>query len=1815
MFLVRNKLKQVLVILVAFSIVFSGLFPVSIQSAYAATTTINLKYKKTIWYGSGDGGYTTLKVTNMDDDIDGDRPVLCMEPSEATPPDGKYSVTKTVTDSSSSAMWQAIKAAVYFTPGYPGYSAYAKDKWFSDYTSDKAIGIMHLAVSYLRAGRPSDLKTWNGTHASDLGSIWTKAKAVADDCYEKSSIQSKVPDNFKLYVIDYDTATKAYQEMAVGYMESVGGIKVVKKSKYSFTVSNSNYNFKNAEYTVYSNSDCTKKVGVITTDSNGKGSIEVSPGKYYVKETKPSKGYALDTKKYTVNVESNETSTVNSSEPPQYYDVDFWLKKINPYDDLLPGATYNVRYYKGNYSRTELEAAIDDGLVCDRYWNLVTNEKGRLVLDEKYKVGGKDFYRDENGNPIMPLGTLRFVETKAPAGYIKDSKSIVRQLKGDNSDPKPAENQKETYNPITHSNEEGEVDFSSYALETSTGTKVMPIADLVTVRDTITYKGLIPGETYKIKSYIRRQASGTRQSLDGGVTTITTDFVPKTSNGTTTIEMKIKTSSRKGVVLVVGQQLYRNGDLVAEDDDTDNLDQALYVPGIDTVALDAKTNEHYGKAEKSATVVDTVDYVGTLPGETYTLVGTLMNKSTGEEVASTGTTHVEKTFKATDYSGQETMKFNFDATVVAGKTIVVFEQLIDKNGNVVYEENSWSKQEQTIRYPIISTGLVETGTGSKLLKTSTATKLTDKITYTNLYPNTTVEVKGKIINKATGKVVATANKEFTSGEAINGTVDLNYSFNSRNLAGETLVAYAEFYAKDNLIAGHTDINDKDQTVYFPDVTTLALDGTTGIHLSPAKATTITDTVSYDSLEAGKQYKLVGKLMDASSKTAVATSTATFTAAAASGKTKVTFNIDGSKLDGKKFVVFEELYQGDTLFAAHADYDDANQTIYIPKIGTTAVDSDTNDHIANPDGSVTIVDTVSYTNLEPGRSYTLTGTLMSKATGQPLLVNGQKVTASKSFKPSAVNGSEKVTFTFDGKALAGQEVVVFESLAYNNTVVAKHEEIKDGGQTVSLPLIGTTALDKKTAEHISCADTNAEIVDTVAYSGLLAGKTYTLEGELVNKATGKTVATGNGSFTATAAKGTANVTFKFDASKLAGETVVVFETLKLNGKVVEEHKDINNTDQTVYLPKIGTTALDKETQMHLSNSDKEATIVDEIKYENLIVGKEYTVKGVLMDQKENKPLLVDGEQVTAEANFTPETKDGSVSLEFTFDAKAVQGTSVTAFEDVYYKDVLVATHSDITDEGQTVEIPKIRTNAIDSESKDHYSYADKEVTIIDTVTYTSLRPGKKYTVKGVLMDKDTQKPILVNGEQVTAESTFTPETKDGSVDITFVFDGTGLEGTAVVAFESLEYEGREYATHADITDEDQTVYFPEIKTTAADSETKTNVSLADKEITLVDTVSYKNVKVGQTYTVKGVLMSKETGKAMLNAEGKEITSEAEFTAEAAEGSVEVTFVFDGTGLENNSTVAFEYLWLGDIILGEHSDINDEGQTIDFPDIHTTATDAENGTHMSVPDEKVTVTDVVKYENLREGVEYIVKGTLMDKETGKPVLVDGKEVTSETKFTPEEKTGEVELTFKFNGTALANKTVVAFEDVYKDDILVGVHADINDDEQTIHLPKIGTTAKDAKSGTNKAEISKETKIIDTVEYENLIPGEEYTVEGVLMDSKTGKPVVKGIFKREIKAKTTFTPKKANGSVNVTFEFSSLELKDQTVVVFERAYAGKGKLIGLHEDLTDKKQSITFWAPPTYTGDDTNMMFALYFLLPVLTIVLAAYLIVRKRRRNEH
>ena len=138
----------------------------------------------------------------------------------------------------------------------------------------------------------------------------------------------------------------------------------------------------------------------------------------------------------------------------------------------------------------------------------------------------------------------------------------------------------------------------------------------------------------------------------------------------------------------------------------------------------------------------------------------------------------------------------------------------------------------------------------------------------------------------------------------------------------------------------------------------------------------------------------------------------------------------------------------------------------------------------------------------------------------------------------------------------------------------------------------------------------------------------------------------------------------------------------------------------------------------------------------------------------------------------------------------------------------------------------------------------------------------------------------------------------------------------------------------------------------------------------------------------------------------------------------------------------------------------------PELKTTAT--VNGKKEVIAKGEITIKDTVEYKHLVPNTEYVIKGTLMDKATGKPFMVKGKEVTSTVKFTPDKANGTVEVKFTFDASNIKKSTdLVVFESLYRDNVEIAVHADLKDKGQTVTIvppaPKTPKTSDNRNLGT--------------------------------------------------------------------------------------------------------------------------------------------------------
>lgn len=272
----------------------------------------------------------------------------------------------------------------------------------------------------------------------------------------------------------------------------------------------------------------------------------------------------------------------------------------------------------------------------------------------------------------------------------------------------------------------------------------------------------------------------------------------------------------------------------------------------------------------------------------------------------------------------------------------------------------------------------------------------------------------------------------------------------------------------------------------------------------------------------------------------------------------------------------------------------------------------------------------------------------------------------------------------------------------------------------------------------------------------------------------------------------------------------------------------------------------------------------------------------------------------------------------------------------------------------------------------------------------------------------------------------------------------------------------------------TVGKPSIRTSAYDG---TSDDPYDREISadtgasVIDRVTYEGLKPGEEYVLEARLMDKESGEPFLVGDA-EVTASTAFTPAEPGGYVNVPIAFDASGItERTELVVFETLLRDGAEVASHRDLDDRRQTVVANPIAigTTALDKASGTHEGEPAEEVTIVDTVSYQGLAPGFEYRLVALLMNRETGEPHIVDGEIVTVERAFTPDEAEGAVDVEITIPGLNLDDASLVVFETLYHGDAEVALHADLEDEGQTVSygypdlpLPPTGGEEPDEPEG---------------------------------------------------------------------------------------------------------------------------------------------------------
>ena len=1391
---------------------------------FSVGDTVYISRGEAIYYAY----YQTYKYTAT---VNGqDYLCFCAEPSQSSTT-GYYTVSKI---DGNTLGGRRLLAAMLRGWGGPLYN----EGWFSDNLSDNhRYAFTHALIGVIYSGDtkglPQNIVEWTQIVITENDQL------LADP----NSELSQVIDNYTIYVAYND----AGQDMVWMERNSDTVIHLTKTSTNSgITNGNGCYSLAGAVYGVYSDAGCTQLVTTITTDASGKGTSEtISQGNYWLKEITPSPGYQLDGEVYPVTADTTEVNA-NVTEVPASDALGITLTKIAAEEGSnipsLAGAQFTIRYYGGQYSSVDQLPGSPT-----RTWVLETQLVGDnylAALGDRYKVSGDAFYY-KAGQPTLPIGTIAIQETKAPDGYtmegsylnnstgqtVSDSNGIV--LLNVTQDGLGGHGYLQGGNAYTKEDTEIHGGVVIYKRDAETGEAVgQGNATVQGARFEIVNR---TGRAITVNgtSYANGQVVYSGNTDASGLFQTNADLLPYgtyelrevtpptgyTGDGITSRTFSIE---QDGVVV----------DLTAPDSSISNK---VIRGGVKIYKYDAETGEHEGQGAATVEgaifeIVNRSSNAVMVNGTSYTPGSVVYTGSTdasglfetAADLLPYGTYELREVTPPTGYTsdGTTSRTFSIEQDGVIVDLTALENSMVNKiirGGVKLYKYDADTQEHQGQGEASVA------GAKFEIVNQNGASVVVNGMSYDS------GEVVYTGYTDANGLFETAADllpyghyevREATppSGYTSNGTTSQEFDI----LEDGVIVDMTAFddSISNRIVRGDFELRKVDgdfQTSMFNVVFKITSEATGESH------TFITDENGYYSSAASwipHTQDTNGGNVD---------SGLWFGAGAPDDSVGAlpygTYTIEEQPCEANQDYI---LWTGTvTISRDNVTINLNNVENFQMRLSTSASFESNGSQWGPAETGAVVIDTVRYENLLANTDYILVGTLVDQATGAVLTdAQGTPITVTREFTTTTRNGSLKMEFIFDASNLAGKTLVVFEELylghgdAMSADPVIVHADLADEAQTIHFPAIDTRAADLLTGTNVSYAQSPVSIVDTVNYSNLQAGKRYTLNGALMDAKTGLPVYGADGvpvtattSFIADAADGTATVTFTFDGSTMAGRTLVVYETLQRYNDTLASHTDLDDPDQTVHLPKIGTTAVDSESGDHNSIADTSVTIVDTVSYSNLIAdGREYTVTGTLMDKATGEKLLdAQGNEITSSVTFVPEKATGTVEVIFTFDGShlAADGAQVVVFEHVQYKGHEVAVHADINDQAQTILFPAIHTSATVGDTGEKEIEASSIVTIVDTVSYCNLAPGETYTLVGCLMNKTTGDVVPgTEGSDCISKVEFVPTEANGSVQVSFQFDTAQLSGQDVVVFETL-YRGTDItvqpvAIHADINNENQTV---------------------------------------------------------------------------------------------------------------------------------------------------------------------------------------------------------------------------------------------------------------------------------------------------------------------------------------------------------------------------------------------------------------------------
>lgn len=1236
------------------------------------------------------------------------------------------------------------------------------------------------------------------------------------------------------YVCEY------WQAQAVLWLtENTGGLELYKESENpSVTEGNAAYSLEGAQYGVYRDGgDYVNPDAVITTDANGYGKAENLPvGEYWIKELVPPKGYALnpDWSESTVSVPGGQMGGYHAKDKAIHEPISVIVEKTDadqgeqPSEEQfkkLEGARFEVKYYAVDPAVYDSDPA-DSGIAPARTWVLETKydktyHQVLAKLEEAYLVSGDAFYKTASGESMLPLGIVTIRECKAPNGYLLNETLYVRKIQEDGTDQ-----------------------------ETVTGEQV-PV---------------VPNTPQKIQIEIQKVDSETDKGEAQGAAALKGAEYEVRDQAGNVVETLI--TDKKGYAKTKELPL---GNYTVKETKASNgylLDEKEYP--IKGEAKDEENRVFLYKTKSKETVIrGDVELIKLRENENEdedTLHGlegvefTFTSKTTGKTVAKIVT---DKNGYATTASKEHPRgSLPFDTYLLEEtkhpeglKPIEPFEVTIQEEGIV------WKgiyKEDKLIVSPITVVKM-DASTGKKIPIKGVEFRLLDAdkkpITMTTHYPSEVVHKTFK----------TDENGQFTFPEKLKYGVYYLEEVNAPEgyLKGELL----QFEVKEGAVWNQPLVVKYFDKNAMGKIQIEKIDAETKEKLSGAvfEVRASEDIVTPDQTVRIKKGEVAETLIVGEDGTALSKELYI-------GKYEIqeTKQPDGYVLDPKCYEV-EIKYQDQNTPVVLTEISIPNEPTKVrlvksekgsetPLSGVTfhfwkkGEENEKREVTTEKDGTILLE------QLLPGtycfqEIRTLPGYILDPAVYEVVVEADGTINGEKEEILNVENDYTKVEFTkhdrASGKVLEGGRYQITD---LSGNVVDEWKGKTTPHLTEKL-LPGTEYIFKEieapsgylVAEDVRFTVANTEEIQKVrmedenAMGKIRIVKTDRSTKERLNGAVfeihaAEDIITPDG--TVQLKKGeladTITTGIEIEDMEEKGAGIACSKELFFGKYVITEKKPPVGyvLDQQSY--PVDLTYEDQDTPvvlktLHLKNTSTELTILkQDAETKEPLSGVRFTVRDSAM------PIENGDTSISAIQLWTTD-ENGEIHLRGllpgTYWIQETMTVPGYMLDPVKYT-IEVSEDGQITADGKSTDILRIQnkktqllgTKARSEKTGTQEAFPEKETVLIDTLDFRNLQIGQEYRIVGTLMDRENGEVLHVDGKTVTAETCFVPEEKDGTAEVRFSFDATGLNGKSVVVFEKVYIGETEILSHEDLEDQEQTILFgvkmPAMKTEEKPESVKT-----------------------------------------------------------------------------------------------------------------------------------------------------------------------------------------------------------------------------------------------------------------------------------------------------------------------------------------------------------------------------------------------------------